>query len=134
MAAAEPMMADHARRLLELVPIGGEYRPISDAANRAISLLLPSGKAKLGKVAANLGMNARTLQRRLALEGTAYETLLNETRKDVAERFLIASTKSIAFIAEMTGYSSTSAFTRWFISEFGESPSTWRKQRRGKSS
>src|SRR3954454_7995151 len=127
-AGAEPAMAGHARRLLELIPIAGEYAPISDAAQRAISLLLPSGGTKLGAVAANLGMNARTLQRRLALEGTSFETLLNETRKDLAERFLTASSQPIGFIAEMVGYSSTGAFTRWFSSEFQESPSGWRKQ------
>jgi AraC-like DNA-binding protein len=125
---AQPAMADHARRLLELVPVNGEYTPVSDAAHRAISLLLPNGAAKLASVAANLGMNGRTLQRRLALEGTSFEALLNHTRKDVAERFLAASTQSIGFIAEMVGYSSTGAFTRWFASEFGSSPSTWRKQ------
>jgi len=124
---AEPMMADHARRLLELVPLHGEHAPISQAARRAISLLLPGGGAKLSVVATNVGMNARTLQRRLALEGTCFETLLDETRKDLAIRLLTASRQSIGFIAEMVGYSSTSAFTRWFASEFGKSPSVWRK-------
>ena len=126
--AAEPMMADHARRLLELIPVRGDHTPLSDAAHRAISLLLPSGGAKLAAVAANLGMNARMLQRRLAIEGTSFEVLLNETRKDVAQRFLIASPQPVGFIAGMAGYSSTAAFTRWFASEFGTSPSAWRRQ------
>jgi AraC-like DNA-binding protein len=126
--AAEPTMASHARRLLKLIPVAQEHMPVSDAAQRAISLLLPSGAAQLPAVAANLGMNARTLQRRLALEGTSFETLLNETRKDIAQRFLITSTQSVSFIAEMVGYSSAAAFARWFNSEFGKSPSAWRKQ------
>ncbi|MFL5238148.1 MAG: AraC family transcriptional regulator ligand-binding domain-containing protein [Rhizomicrobium sp.] len=128
-ATAEPRMADHARRLLELVPMHGEHAPISDAAHRAISLLLPGGGATLSAVAANLGMNARTLQRRLALEGTSFDALVNETRKEVAKRLLVASTQSIGLISEMVGYSSTGAFTRWFASEFGKPPSAWRKQR-----
>jgi AraC-like DNA-binding protein len=126
---AEPVMADNARRLLELIPFQGKHAPICEAAQRAISLLLPSAGASLTTVAANLGMTGRTLQRRFALEGTTFETLLNNTRKEVAERFLLASTKPIGFVAEMTGYSSTSAFTRWFVAEFGKSPSAWRKQR-----
>ncbi len=126
--AAQSSMARHARRLLELMPTEREFRPVSDAVQRAISLLLPSGGAKLAAVAANLGMNARTLQRRLALEGSSFEALLDETRKDMAQRFLIASNQSIRFIAEMVGYSSTGAFTRWFVSEFGKSPSAWRKE------
>jgi len=130
MPEAEPVMADHARRLLELVPLPEEAAPISDAAHRAIYLLLPSGRAKLASVAANLGMSERMLQRRLADEGTSFEALLNETRKDTAERFLVASKQPVGIIAEMLGYSSTGAFTRWFVSEFGKPPSEWRKKKR----
>jgi len=127
---AEPMMADHARRLLELIPVQSEYAPTSDATRRAISLLLPNGTTKLSTVAANLGMTGRTLQRRLALEGTSFEKLLNFTRKDLAERFLLASQRPLGFIAEMTGYSTSAAFSRWFASEYGDPPSVWRRQQR----
>jgi AraC-like DNA-binding protein len=130
MPDAEPLMADHARRLLELIPLPEETAPTSDAAQRAIYLLLPNGGAKLSTVAANLGMNERMLQRRLALEGTSFESLLNETRKDTAQRFLVASMRPIGTIAELVGYSSTGAFTRWFVSEFGRPPSAWRKEKR----
>jgi AraC-like DNA-binding protein len=127
---AEPMMADHARRLLELIPVQSEHAPTSDATRRAISLLLPNGTTKLSTVAANLGMTGRTLQRRLALEGTSFEKLLNFTRKDLAERFLLASQRPLGFIAEMTGYSTSAAFSRWFASEYGDPPSVWRRQQR----
>jgi len=123
---ADPTMAGHARRLLELVPLNGEFAPVTDAAQRAISLLLPGGGAKLASVAANLGMSARILQRRLALEGTSFDALLNETRKDVAERFLLGSNRSVDFIAEMTGHGSTDEFVDWFASTFGERPMEWR--------
>ena len=130
MPDAEPMMADHARRLLDLIPLPDEDSPVSDAAQRAIYLLLPEGGAKLATVAANLGMNERMLQRRLADEVSSFEALLNETRKDMAQRFLIGSERPVGLIAEQLGYSSTGAFTRWFISEFGIPPSTWRKEMR----
>jgi len=128
--AAEPTMAEHARRLLELMPLSGEYAPVSDATRRALSLLLGSGATKLSAVAANLGMNARTLQRRLAMEGTSFEALLNFTRRDLAERFLLATAQPVGVIADMLGYSSTGAFGRWFASEYGEPPSVWRKKNR----
>ena len=127
---AEPLMADHARRLLELLPVQCEFSPTSDATRRAISLLLPNGTAKLSTVAANLGMTGRTLQRRLALEGTSFEKLLNFTRKDLAERFLLSTQRPLGFIADMTGYSTSAAFSRWFASEYGEPPSVWRRQQR----
>ena len=128
--AAEPMMAEHARRLLELMPLRGEYAPVSDATRRAISLLLANGTTKLSAVAANLGMNARTLQRRLAMEGTSFEALLNFTRRDLAERFLLATEHPVGSVADMLGYSSTGAFGRWFASEYGEPPSVWRRKYR----
>lgn len=133
MPDAEAMMAEHARRLLELIPLPEEITPFSEAAQRAIYLLLPNGAARLATVAANLGMNERMLQRRLALEGTSFEALLNETRKDTAERFLVASKRPVGIIAESLGYSSTGAFTRWFVSEFGKPPSAWRKQKQAES-
>ena len=126
----DPVMADHARRLLELLPFRPQFSPASDAARRAISLLLPNGQAGLSTVAANLGLSGRMLRRQLALEGTSFEILLNATRKDLAERFLLASTHSIEFIADMTGYSTTTAFRQWFEHEYGTAPSIWRKESR----
>jgi len=125
--SAQPTMAEHARRLLELLPSKGEYSPVSDATRRAIALLLPNGTTKLSAVAANLGMSGRTLQRRLALESTSFEFLLNLTRKDLAERFLLSSAQPMAFIADMLGYSTTAAFSRWFAAEYGMPPSSWRR-------
>jgi AraC-like DNA-binding protein len=127
---ADPAMAAHARRLLELIPTDDQYAPVSDAARRAIALLLPGGGVKLAGVAANLGMDARTLERRLALEGNSFEALVNDTRKEVAGRFLIASEQPVGSIAQVTGYSSAAAFRRWFASEFGQSPSAWRREKR----
>ena len=127
---SDAAMAENARRLLELMPLAGEHAPISDAAQRAITLHLPSGGARLESVAANLGMNPRTFQRRLALEGSSFEAMLNATRRDVAVRLLAGTAKPIGFVAEMLGYAGTGAFSRWFLSEFGQSPSSWRKAQR----
>jgi AraC-like DNA-binding protein len=127
---ADPAMAAHARRLLELIPSDDQFAPVSEAARRAIALLLPTGGGRLADVAPNLGMDARTLERRLALEGASFEALVNDTRKDVAGRFLIASEQPVGSIARVSGYSSTAAFRRWFASEFGKSPSAWRREMR----
>jgi len=124
---ADPIMAKNARRLLDLVDIPTEAEPVTNAVRRAISLLLPIGKAGLNSVAATLAMKPRTLQRRLDEESTAFGTLLNDARRDLAKRYLADSTHSMAVIAELIGYASPSSFTSWFVAEFQTSPTAWRQ-------
>lgn len=125
---ANEEMARHARRLLNLVPIRSEHAPVSDAVRRSISLLLPTGSATLDHVAANLGLTNRSLQRSLEKEGHVFAGLLNETRRELARRYLTGSSHSITAISDLTGYASSSAFTRWFSGEFGMSPQHWRSE------
>jgi AraC-like DNA-binding protein len=126
---AEPMMARHAERLLQLVPLPVEDSPLSDRVRRAIAQLLPNGQARLETVAARLGTGGRALQRSLEQEGTNFAGLLSDVRRDLAQVYL-AGTQSVTTIAEQLGYASPSAFTRWFAGEFGSSPQAWRNERR----
>lgn len=125
---ANEEMARHARKLLNLVPLESEDAPISDAVRRSLALLLPSGSATLENVAANLNVTIRSLQRGLEKEGQVFAGLLSETRRELAKRYLCASSHSITEISDLTGYSSSSAFTRWFHAEFGISPQSWRSE------
>ncbi|MEO1175289.1 MAG: AraC family transcriptional regulator ligand-binding domain-containing protein, partial [Myxococcota bacterium] len=52
-----------------------------DLVEAALFELLPSGRARLGDVARDIGVGSRTLQRRLAAEGTSWNELLNRTRE-----------------------------------------------------
>jgi AraC-like DNA-binding protein len=80
-------------------------------------------------VAAHLGVNVRTLQRRLEREGIVFGELLGQVRRDLAERYLLARGASLTEAAALLGYSQLSSFTRWFSAEFGASPSVWRERR-----
>lgn len=119
-------MADNARRLLSLVPLDKEDAPIAHRVQRAIALFLPVGNASLATVASSLGLNSRTLQRRLDFESTTFKALLNRTRRSLARQYLADPTHPIGIVAELTGYSTTGSFTRWFVSQFGKTPSEWR--------
>jgi AraC-like DNA-binding protein len=66
------------------------------------------------------------LQRRLSGERVGFGFLLNEVRRELAERYLAASHR-IAAVASLTGYDRASSFTRWFGAEFGVSPARWRQ-------
>jgi AraC-like DNA-binding protein len=129
---ADPTMAEHARRLLRLIPLPREESPISDRVRRAIALLLPNGQARLSAVAAQLGLNSRALQRSLDSEGQTFAALLGEVRRELVQVYLDGP-QSVTVVAEQLGYASPSAFTRWFTSEFGISPQVWRSERRAQN-
>lgn len=123
---ADETRARHASRLLDLVELGPEDAPVGDRARRAISLLLPSGRATMDHVATNLGFSQSALRRRLEREDHLFVDLLNEVRKELAQRYLANSAHSITEISDLIGYTSISSFTRWFTGEFGMSPISWR--------
>jgi AraC-like DNA-binding protein len=123
---ADDAMAKHALGLLQSIPIESDEAQTSDSTRRAIALLLPSGAATLDRVATNLGLSPRALQRGLEKEGRSFAGLLNETRREMAQRYLANSERPITSIADLMGYASLSAFGRWFASEFGVAPHVWR--------
>ena len=133
-AFAEPGLTPHARRLLNLMPAIRLTDSTRERTISAISLLLPSGGAHAEGVAQCLGIPVRTLQRRLIAEGQPFSSLLNETRRELAIRYLSNSTQSITTVAQLVGYSALSSFTRWFVTEFGMSPVKWRRVTRKRSS
>lgn len=123
---ANETMARHASRLLDLVELGPEEAPTGDRVRRAIALLLPSGRASLDHVALNLGFSARVLQRNLERERHSFGNLLNEVRRDLAQQYLANSSYPISTISDLTGYTNSSSFSRWFTTEFGMAPQSWR--------
>lgn len=132
-ALANPALAGHAERLLGLVPLGRPEGSTTERARHAIYLLIHSGSATIERVGETLGLHPRSLQRQLGQEGRTFGQLLNETRRELAQRYLAAAHHSLATISTLAGYSSQSAFTRWFAAEFGLSPAAWREQQHGRA-
>ena len=91
-----------------------------------ISHALSQGVPNVTDVARRLGMSARTLQRRLADTGHAYQQLVDTARRELAERLLRGTDYSLAEVAFMTGFSDQSAFTRAFRRWAGETPRSFR--------
>ena len=90
-------------------------------------LLRPDGMAdQLGNIAASLGMTPRTLIRRLAAEGTSFQSIKDGLRRDLAIRDLAAG-KSIDAIAQDTGFASTANFHRAFKHWTGTTPARYRR-------
>ena len=98
----------------------------TDIVSRLIHTLLPMGRASIANVARAMGRNVRTLQRELAAEGTEFSALIARIRGDLAVTYLSDATTPIEAIAERLGYSSSTAFIRFFRYRFGATPGTWR--------
>jgi AraC-like DNA-binding protein len=128
---ADAVMANHARRLLHLLPVTPADQSLRERVRRSITLLLPSGRATIDQVAAQLGMSARSLQRRLDDEGHQFAELLAGVRRELAAAYLANSAHPVTTVSGLLGYASPSSFTRWFTGEFGLPPKAWRIGRKG---
>ena len=94
-----------------------------------IARSLSDGAPSLAEVARRLGMSARTLQRRLAEEGVAYQDVVEDTRLGLAERLLEDTDFALAEVAFLTGYSEQSTFSRAFKRRSGQTPANYRRAR-----
>jgi AraC-like DNA-binding protein len=128
----DPALARYAERLMHALP-NVDAASTSEDVRRAIQTLLPTHRATIAGVAASLGVNVRTLQRRLEAEGAVFGDLLTQVRRELAERYLADKDCSLTHVAAMLGYGQLSSFTRWFTAEFQTSPSSWRSRAQSRS-
>ncbi|MDX1802815.1 MAG: AraC family transcriptional regulator [Alcanivorax sp.] len=103
-------------------------RTLSEDVTRLINTLLPTGHCSSDTIASHLSMHKRTLQRKLAREGTTYEQLLGEERMKMARQFLLEPNLKLSQIAGLLGYSEQSAFNRACRDWFDLTPRAYRKQ------
>lgn len=103
---------------------------VEDGIDRQVVLriadTLSDGIPTIGAIASQLGMSARTLQRRLSEQGRTFQVLVDEARRQLAEKLLSSTRYSLAEIAFLTGFSEQSAFTRAFKRWAGETPRAYR--------
>ena len=128
---ADPAMADYAARFLADLPTAPGGSAAADV-RRCIYLLLPLGRATIVQIAASLGLNVRTLQRRLDDGGLRFGELVAEVRRELAPRYVGNPRYPMARVAEQLGYAQASSFTRWFTAEFGMPPVQWREEAQAK--
>ena len=90
---------------------------------------LSSGELSEEDTARQLHMSRRTLQRKLAEAETTYHQLVDDTRRELALRYIENPSQSITDITFMLGFSQQSAFTRAFRRWTGSAPSEYRQRR-----
>ncbi|TPV93872.1 MAG: AraC family transcriptional regulator [Myxococcales bacterium FL481] len=91
-----------------------------------VSRAICDGIPTLSETGQRLGMSSRTLQRRLASGGSTYQQLIDEARRQLAERLLAGTAYSLQEVAFLTGFSEQSAFTRAFKRWAGQTPRSFR--------
>ncbi|MDG1580648.1 AraC family transcriptional regulator [Pseudomonas sp. GOM6] len=79
-------------------------------------------------VAERLGLSERTLHRRLAAEGHAFQQLNEQIKRRLAERLLRDSRLDLGGIAQRLGYADAASFSRAFVRWNGSSPGQWRNR------
>lgn len=95
---------------------------------RAIQQALATGRPSTGRVARQLGMGARTLQRRLEEQGVAFGQVLEDTRRRLADQYLADADLTLAEVAYLCGYEEQTSFFRAFRQWTGSTPTARRAE------
>lgn len=118
------VMSRHVEDLLACQP-GPE--PMLHSARRLIARWLPDGPPSLERVARGLSLSRRSLQRRLAEQGSSFQLLVDETRRDLALRHLRDPDASLTDVALLTGFADASSFHHAFRRWTGTTPREHRR-------
>ena len=110
---ADPLLRPYAHQFLDTIGPPAEVT-MAARVRELIEVLLPAGHCSIVQVARSLGVDRRTVQRRLADSGETFSSLLNAVRAELAERHVPNPRRSLTEIAEELGFSEPSAFSRWF--------------------
>lgn len=116
---ADPVMARYARQVLEASTGSGRMNAV-DSVRHILLTLLPSGRCSIDQVAQQLGVDRRTVHRRLLREGTTFTQVLNTIRREMTAQYVEDGTRPLSQVAELLGFSALSAFSRWHRQQFGE--------------
>jgi len=128
-----PLPGDNLELALTHDRIAEEYIAALDPASVATDVrkllieLLPSGEASQQQIARQLNRSLSTLQRQLSAEGTNYREIREQTRQELAEKYVREKRYSLSQIAYLLGFSDQSNFSRAFRRWTGHSPGHYAK-------
>ena len=114
----------------QLIRISGGTGTLSllDHVKGEIRSRLPGGVPDIGTIADSVGFQRWTLQRRLADYGLNFSAVIDQVRRELAERHLRQRYVSVMEISDLLGYSELSAFSRAFRRWFGIPPQQYRSR------
>ena len=107
---------------------------VSVKIREEITRCLADGEPRRGQIARALNVSDRTMTRRLREEKTSFQTLLDETRRDLAQNYLARRNISLAEVAYLLGFVDQSTFFRACKRWFDASPGQFRARLGGTAS
>ena len=93
--------------------------------------MLPDGECTLERLSAALGVERRTVQRRLKAHGLTFSELIDRSRMEAVEILIRREDHTLTRLVSELGFSSISTFSRWFRQSYGMTASDYRKRRVG---
>lgn len=100
---------------------------VSVQVRRALAESLGMTAPSLAHTARLLALHPRTLQRRLAGEGTSFEKVLDSVRRDAARRYLTTTDLPVGQVAALVGFAEQAALSRAVRRWYGRSPRQLRR-------
>lgn len=103
---------------------------LTTSVRSAVGRALGTVPARIDLVAEWLHMHPRTLQRRLAQEGTSFQAILDDVRKNAAHRLLTGTDMPFSQVASLVELAGQAALTRAARRWFGRTPTQVRRDAR----
>lgn len=99
---------------------------VTEQVKWVLKRLLAGQAPDVNAVAQELGLTARTLQRRITDEGGSFRQVLADVRRELVRQYLADPAIHMNEVAYLLGYDDTSSFYRAFRSLEGTTPARWR--------
>jgi len=117
------------RHLTDLMRTETVFDSCASQVSHVISKRLGREDLEVHSIAAEVGLSPRTLQRRLAEEGTSLRELVRRHRAHIVDRLLKDRKTKMTVIAHDVGYSDATTFSRAFKTWRGAAPRDHRMAR-----
>lgn len=105
--------------------------PLTAQVRKLLALGMDGRVPTMSQVAKSMALSTRTLQRKLAEEGTSLQLLLDEVRAELAKRYLARPGISASEVTYLVGFADTSAFFKAFKRWTGVTPKSFQEARGG---
>lgn len=125
--AQSPTLLAVAERELLRFALADQYS-LEKSLETLLIQLLPTGQFELEDAAATLNLHSRTLQRRLYREGTSFQKVRDNARRQLFQERINEPLISLADLALTLGFSDQSVMTKSCQRWFGESPKKLRQK------
>jgi len=116
-----------AESVYHLIAMEHSLASTSSAIKSLVCAGLPGELPTFADIAHALHTSESSLRRRLAGEGTSYQAIKDEVRRDIATDHLLDGSLTVTEIADMLGFSEPGSFVRSFRGWTGQTPAQYRR-------